>query len=324
MRKHTILCMLGSLFVAFSLACEKKPTPVPSTVEALLKRLPRESNVLAFVDAADLRKTFLYERFEERHKESSEDLETLIEETGFDPRRDIDRIVLSAVGNIEEQEPKIACALVKGKFDKERIERVLREREARVETYRGYTIYASPEQRKGPYLTFLDETTAALGNEEGIRKIIALHEDGGESAAQNTEMRTLLEGLDYKTQMWGILRIDDAARKLGERIGRLKGEFDVGKLVTAVRTLVFSVEIADRIGLSFQGVCTTPEEAKLLTKTARGVVAFLKIGAEEEGALMEMLEAIQVRQRGNVVTVRGSISKALVEQLNRKIGGREL
>ncbi|HIC95717.1 TPA: hypothetical protein EYP12_03700, partial [Candidatus Bipolaricaulota bacterium] len=310
MRKHTILCMLGSLIVALSLACEKKPAPVPSTVEALLKRLPREANVLAFLDVADIRETFLYKRFEERHKELPRDLEAFIEETGFDPRRDIDRVVLSAVGDMEEQEPKITCALVQGKFDRERIERALREREAEMETYRGYAIYSSPESQ-GLYMTFLDETTAALGNEEGVRKIIALHEDGGESAAQNTEMRTLVEGLEYKDQMWGIVRIDDAAWKLGERIGKLKGEFDVGKLVAAVRTLVFSAEIADRIGLSFQGVCTTEEEAELLAKAVRGGVAFLKIGAEEDGTLIELLEATRVTQRGNVVSVQGSISKAL-------------
>ena len=140
MRIFSVLLVIGILLV--SVGCER--AALPGGMMELLRIVPRDVDLLAVAHVGKLKKSFLYELWEAREDEDRvrRDLGKLREEIGIDPERDVEIAVFSAAGGFKP--PVFAALLVRGTFDREKIEDRLVKEGFKSDEYEGHRVYALP------------------------------------------------------------------------------------------------------------------------------------------------------------------------------------
>ena len=319
MKITSVLSSICILAVLLGTGCEKTKSAVPEGTMELLRLVPKDANVVAVAHMEELKKSFLYDWLEKRGEKEGEverNLREFQEETGVDPKRDIEIAMFSATGGL--MDPSYIAVLIRGRFDRSAIEDLLKEKGAEVEEYEGCRLY-SPVEGKGPSMAFLDDRTFVLGMDESVHTAVDLRRGREESFAETPDRMALVQGLEYRDQFWCLADVNDVSRGIaGRALGRIKGEFDLGNIVAAIQQVVFSADIRNSVDVSCGGICAEQKDAELLARALRGVVAFGRAGAEEGGDLMGLLDGIRIRSEQERVWVTVSVSREMVERLEEK------
>jgi len=314
MKAASVVLLICMLLV--TAGCEK--AALPRGMVELLRIVPRDVDVLAVAHVEKLKESFLYDLWKERGDgwdKIERDLQTFQEETGVDPRRDVEIAMFSAADGLRA--PIFAALLIRGAFDREEIEGHLKEAGLEGEEYEGYRVYST--LRGNPAMGFLDDHTVVLGTAGSVRTTVDLKRGEGESFAEAPERMALVEGLAYRDQLWCLSEVNDTSRKIaGKVLGKVQGEFDLGNIVDAIRQVAFCVDVRASVNVSLQGICVEENDADLLARALRGFVAFGKVGAEEDGELMKLLDAIQIRSHKRIVAATASVSRETIERLEER------
>ena len=315
MRIFSVLLMIGILLA--SVGCERAVLP-RGTME-LLRAVPSNVDLLAVAHVGKLKKSFLYELWKEREEEDRvrRDLGKFREEIGIDPERDVEIAVFSAAGGFKP--PVFAALLIRGTFDREKIEDRLTEEGFKNDEYEGHRVYALPLV-ESPAMAFLDDHTFVLGTAGSVRTTVDMRRGEGESFAEAPDRMALVEGLTYRDQLWCLAEVNDASRKIaGEVLGSVQKEFDLSNIVDAVRQIALCADVRASLNVSLQGICDEEKDAELLARALRGLMAFGKMGAEEHGELIKLMDAIRIRSDKRTVDIMASVSRETLEHLEERM-----
>lgn len=105
---------------------------------------------------------------------ADEHFQQVIEQTGFDPRHDLDELVFATSGpGSANTQPKFAI-LARGTFDQNRIEAKVKAKGAVVQSYQGiHVIVNDQKNHHGAGFAFLDGGIAVIADPTTLRQIIA-------------------------------------------------------------------------------------------------------------------------------------------------------
>ncbi|MFL6352407.1 MAG: hypothetical protein ACJ74Z_11235 [Bryobacteraceae bacterium] len=103
-----------------------------------------------------------------------ERFQQLTEETGFDPRRDLNEVLFATSGPGEVNTQPSFVVLARGSFDQNRIEAKAKAKGAAVETYQGvHLMLKARENHHNSGVAFLDGGIAVLADRATLRQIVA-------------------------------------------------------------------------------------------------------------------------------------------------------
>jgi hypothetical protein len=106
--------------------------------------------------------------------ESDEHLQEVIEQTGFDPRHDLDELVFATSGPGGEKAQQTFAVLARGTFDQNRIESKVKAKGAVIQSYQGvHLILNDQKNHRGPGFAFLDGGIAVMADAATLRQIVA-------------------------------------------------------------------------------------------------------------------------------------------------------
>jgi hypothetical protein len=285
----------------------------PSDVLALM---PGDASMIVYADVAALRDQPLVQRLASMapQVQPGPEYATFIGATGFEYQRDLDRVVL-ATRSVPNSEPPASQTLViaDGRFDQEKIEAYAL-RSGKVEQRNGHAVYTTPTATPGKMTAF---TFLAAGR-------VALADGGDISSALGERSQAPV----------------DAA--LQEQISRVAGAplFLVGKPQAIVPAGgpagAFSTPLdglrwvnlaarpdGDRVLLSAEGVCDSPEQAQQMATTLeflrgllRGMLADPqnsgRLPAETAQAISQMFQAAQISTDASRVRLLVSVDTAML------------
>ncbi|HEV8336854.1 MAG TPA: hypothetical protein VGR67_10585, partial [Candidatus Polarisedimenticolia bacterium] len=186
--KRAALCA-SILLIVLAPACRR----LALRQEAVeLSYLPADSLFVASMDVVRLRKAPLYGKLDSE----SGQLKTFLLRLGIDPRKDLDHVTLAFRGSATE--PGEWLALLRGRFDRARIEKGLEDPGARmsVDTYRGKKIHSLVSVPDIGELSFavIDPTAAALGKSKAIQMALDVRDHAVPSLERNETMKKLVAG----------------------------------------------------------------------------------------------------------------------------------
>ncbi|MEE8201902.1 MAG: hypothetical protein V3R29_12145 [Candidatus Acidoferrales bacterium] len=208
--------MAGVVYLAYRSA-PPGPRPQPKAIPAL-GWLPAESGLVAGFDLEQLRgQAWLLALLEEAGGEVEEGAEyrEFVEATGFDYRRDLDRVWLGVFGASEE--PTVA-GVAEGRFDRERILAYARRQGAIQTLHGGVDIYEVQTEFRPPpipgqpppetqvrtfALAFLEESYLAFGTDAAsVARVVDCREGRAPAVASDAARRADLERLAAGRQVW--------------------------------------------------------------------------------------------------------------------------
>jgi hypothetical protein len=233
-------------------------------------------------------------------------LQTLIDTTGFDPRRDLREILV--VWN-SEAGGKSGVIMARGTFDVARIVEAALSQGQMVETYKGVEIVGDP---KGS-LAFVDSTLVISGPGVSLRAAIdrrsAAVGIGADLAAQVNQLSTTKDA-------WFVTLVPPAQLQ------------EVGATLNKVQQASGGVKFGVNVVLTAQTVSQTDKDATVLAETLKMLTGMAQMtapkGLAASGAAL--LQNLSVAAAGATTTLSLSVPEQQIEQIIKAshAGGQSL
>lgn len=141
---------------------------------ALLALIPPGAKLVAGVRLDQARSSEFGQHVLNRMNTEDERFQQLIEQTGFDPRHDLDELVFATSGPGSDKSQPQFVILARGTFDQSRIEAKVKAKGGAIQSYEGvHLIVDGPKNRHGGAFAFLDGGIAVMADQATLRQIIA-------------------------------------------------------------------------------------------------------------------------------------------------------
>ena len=314
MRK--LLSVMFALALTGSLASAASPTTAD-----LLRLVPEGAQAIVSIDSAALRvHPFVQSWLAGQHAWAATDetLKHFLDDAGLDPVRDVDLILLAAVGDGRET---AGVVFLVGHFDAAALASALTARGASAFTLAGVPALRLPEsghcaapavlvQRSADLVIVGEEASvaAAVAPAHGIPALVSAEIAAGE--------------IDLAAPFWMAAAVPAAARRhVGETAAHMQGEGSEsirGALLAsgAVQKVIVRAYLDDSLRVLASAVTDTAEDADLLRDTIKGAIAAARLHLQASSPeLVDVLRGIEVSADGAAVSGKGAIPIALLEKV---------
>jgi hypothetical protein len=304
-----------------------------------LRYLPSTSTVVAYADVREVMASELRQRFRESlAPDAQENGQREFQElTGINIETDIDRVVAgldATSGGASGQGAGVV--LGRGRFDEVKIEALMRQHGAHVDTYRGKRIITAetsqlhdappadpptapgfpvaPPVPRGPQsfsLSFVEPGLVAVGTTALVQHVIDLHNGGGESALTNEGLMEHVKALG-NGNVWAVGRLDVLRTR--------------SKLPPAVADRLPPItwfSVTGRIDGGLQAALSAEtrddESAKNLRDVVRGFLALAKLQTSSKPEYQRFVDSLELRGTGNTVALSVDIPAQVFEALRETL-----
>ncbi len=239
------------------------------------------------------------------------DGEELLREAGLDPLRDVDATVIAVSERALGHDAWLA--LFGGSFDPASLGAALLRRGATVVPGVPFLLLRSDQDdADAPFIAALDQLIAVGDERSVVAAVSATTLGAGVVRVERASGR-----LDPSATFWLVVEVPPALREQA-RVGEDTPEAMRG-LVQASRALermVLHARLGDALELSGWALADTAENAGLLHDAARGLVAALRLGAQERHPeLLDVLRQVRISQSDREVNAEAAIPVTLLEAL---------
>ena len=284
--------------------------------------VPRDAAAIAYADVHEIMTSELRQRLHRALPMKEDGQRDLEARTGINIETDIDRIVACLYPERSgDSRGGAGMVLARGRFDEVKIEALMREHGATVETYNGKrlvvgdhalrdrdSVDAGDTPRRASHsfaVSFIEPGLAAIGSTSLIKSAIDLHRGGNnpqrglESVTGNEELMNLVRSLD-DGNAWAVGRFD----ALGSH-ARLPEA--VSSQIPAITWVSASGHVNGGIRGVIRAEARDDEAANNLRDVVRGFLALAKLQSGSRPELQLMMQSLELQGTGKTVGLSFSV-----------------
>jgi hypothetical protein len=239
----------------------------------------------------------------------------LMEETGFDPRRDLQSLVFA--GSATQGSQSAFAILARGTFDERRIRAHAQAQGASFETYQGVEMILNLHQGEPTALAFLDVGVAVVADATTLRQIIA-----GRAAATvlPQALRGRIEALGSADDLWfvSLMSGDFLSKHLGVETGEGEPLAQQGKAVQSIIQSSGGVRLGSTINVTFHAITRSPQDANSLADVIHFLASMVQMQRQNDARadlVASSLDSMVVQTEGDAVHFSMSMPEKNAEQL---------
>jgi hypothetical protein len=198
--------------------------------------------------------------------------------------------------------------LARGRFDVVKIEALMREHGAQVESYKGkrLVVGGGPDGASAMSLAFLEAGLVAFGTNQLVHTAVDLR-DGGASVLTNHEMMNLVRDLD-SGNAWAAGRFDVLTSQASIPAG-------VREKLPSITWFSASARVGDGLSAVVRGEAKDEASANNLRDVVRGALALAKLQASSRPEFQGLVQSFQLGGSGTSVSVSFDLPVQLVDAL---------
>lgn len=291
-----------------------------------LRYVPRDAALVAYVDVREVMASEVRKRLRESWPDQQNGQQEFQNQTGINIESDVDHIVAYTEQNTAVANQTPGVVLARGTFTESKIDSLMREHGARVETYKNKRVLivtgnnvlpAVPGgDANGPVVVarpdlavaFLQPGLVAVGDAELVRRTIDL-ENNGTNLLTNDEVMNLIKGLETGNA-WAVGRFDalQSATNLPEGL----------KQLSSITWFSMTGRIADGITGVVRAETRDEESANNLRDVMRGFMALAKMQAGSQPDLQPLVQSLEIGGTGKTVALSFSVPAQIFEHIPGK------
>jgi hypothetical protein len=276
-----------------------------------LRYVPSDAAVVAYADVREVMASALRRRMKQSLPGQENGQREFQDRTGINIETDIEHVVACLDKPVEGSTmPGSGMVLARGLFDEVKIEALMREHGAVVESYKGTRLIvaspAGPAQAPEFALAFLKPGLAAVGNASLIRRAVDL-ENGGPNITSNDEVMNLVKSLD-SGNAWAVGRFDAirSAAKLPPGLAQMP----------AITWFSATGQVNDGITGVVRAEARDDESATNLRDVVRGFLALAKLQATSKPELQTLVQSLELGGSGKTVALSFSVPGAVFDLIH--------
>jgi hypothetical protein len=291
-----------------------------------LNYIPRDASVIAFANVHEIMNSELRQKLHRALPMQENGQQELQNQTGINLETDVNTVV--ACMSPDGVDRGAGMVLARGLFDETKIEALMREHGAHVETYNGKRVVVADPQdvrqddpgdkplnplhtRPSISLSFIEPGLAAIGSTRLIKSAIDLHNSGNnpqaglESVTGNDELMNLVKSLD-NSNAWAVGRFD-ALRAQSHLPATVLGQ------IPAISWFAASAHINGGLRGTLRAETRDDESAKNLRDVVTGFLALAKMGAGAKPELQAMMQSLELAGTGRTVSLSFAVPAELFD-----------
>ena len=293
---------------------------------AELGYVPRDASVIAFANVNEIMNSELRQKLHRVLPMQENGQQELQNQTGINLETDVDTVVACMSPDTANAKPGAGMVLARGRFDETKIEALMREHGAHVETYNGKRlIVADPmdvaKTHSSFSLSFMEPGLAAIGSTTLIKSAIDLHKAGNnpqtglESVTGNEELMTLVRSLD-NSNAWAVGRFD-ALRTQSHLPANVLSQ------IPAISWFAVSGHVNGGLRGTLRAEARNDESANNLRDVVRGFLALAKLGSGAKPELQAMMQSLELGGSGKTVSLSFAVPAELFDVIGAAAGQRK-
>lgn len=310
--------LISSLLISGSL------TAFASVDNGLLALVPANATIVGSVDFTRARNSEFGQYLLTKSQAGDAHFQEMIEETGFDPRRDLQDVVFASAGpragSEDGRRQGSFAILARGTFDQERIEATAKTKGAVVQVFQGVELIVNKSSGEPTALAFPDTGVAVLADLTTLRQIIA---NRGTPTVLDPALQTKIDAVGSRNDLWfaSLTGGGFLARHIRQE-SRQEGETQPLQQQAQVLKGVTQSSGGIRLGavneITFDAITRTPQDATSLADIVRFLASMVQMQREKDaraGIVASSLDGMQLETSGNTMHVTISMPEKSLEQL---------
>jgi hypothetical protein len=232
------------------------------------------------------------------------DLNELIAETGFDPRRDIREVLFaSAAERSDRRQPKKGLVLILGNFDVPRILRAAQAKQAGTEKYQGVDVLKN--KRGTQWVAFPDSTLAIAGDAANVQAAVGRL---SAPAVLDAALAVKINQLSTTQDFWAV--------SMDPRMNMMRAAPAQNGIVEKVEEISGGVKLGSTVVFSAEAVATTEKDATALADVVRLMANLARLNTSPQNEeFAGLLDSLNVQAEAKVVRASLSVPEEQLERL---------
>jgi len=282
----------------------------------LLALIPSSATTVGGMDVARARNSPLGQYLLANSQTENLNFETLIQETGFDPRRDLEQVVFEASGTGAKGQKSFAI-LARGTFDEGLIKVAAKKNGAGVQVYEGVEMIVTAPSDHGNVIAFPESGLAVMADLKTMRQIIA---NRATPTVLDASLQSGIDAVSAGHDAWFVSTTGG-----GFIADRLRGETghsdeipQQSKVLDSIAQSSGGIRFGEVIEASFEAVTRSPQDATSLADVIRFATSMVQMQRQNDpraAILASSLDSMKLQVTGNSVHFAVSMPEGSVEQL---------
>jgi hypothetical protein len=285
-------------------------------------------NVRQILDSPIIKKNFL--EAAQEHLRGNDQVQDILKDLGFDPFKDLDRVIIAAPGGTEKDR---GLVIVHGRFNvdkfKAKAEETVKDNSDNLKIHKvlggKFILYEVnlPDVDDPLFVALASRDTILVS--PGKDYVIDALKKAGQTekpALKDKNFQSLLEKVDDRQSLsLAVVKNPEIQKALKKAPGDIKG------MLEKIQALGGGLTITDEVKLELVATTKNATEAKDLRDSAKAglnliqglVSAFAQNDASPEAEfVVEILKSLRVTSKDEAVVIRGRISSDLIEDTIKK------
>jgi hypothetical protein len=283
--------------------------------QGLLNLVPAETKVIGGF-AIEAGKVSPFGQYLVSHLQLHEsDIQKLADDTGFDPRRDLQEVLFAGVAPAQDsaQHPPVVV-IARGNFDPMKVKSQILAKGGHTESYRGVDLLTGPRNSHGS-IAFLDTTLAILGDSTMVRSVIANRQS---PTLVDSQLEQKVHAVSDSNEAW-FASILPGSQLPGRTAFSNQGQQINGAAIQSILQSSGGVHFAtEGLQISFEALTRSDKDAQALSDVFRffaGMVQMQRENQPEVASLASALNGMQLTTGGSTLRMSLLLPEKTVEQL---------
>ena len=275
-----------------------------------LQLVPGNAVVVAYANVHEVMVSNLRERIRQAMPHLPDGQREFENATGINIETDVDRIVAALVPPADGRfdVPRSGLFIASGRFNRVRIETLMREHGASEETYKGRRLFVAQHDGVGLSVAFVEQGLVAVGGAPLVRAAID-RRDGGDSVRGNDDIMGLVRSLD-RGNVWAVGRFDALT-------SRANLPPQIASQLPPITWFAVSGHVNGGLLGDVRMETRDEESASQFRDVIRGFIALARMQADTHPELEQVMRSIQLGGSGKTVAVSFELPAAALDVLSR-------
>jgi hypothetical protein len=288
-----------------------------SVDSGLLSMVPAEAKIVGSVDLAHARNSDFGQYLLSKAQSEDPHFQEMIDQTGFDPRRDLETIMFVSSGPGVTGKPSSFAILARGSFDTSRIKALATSKGATTMNFQGIDIIVNAKDRgRQTAIGFPEAGVAVMADLDTLKEIIA---NRATPVTLDANLLSKINSIGGSNDAWYVSLIGGSF--LADHIGK-----DGAPQAKALQGVVQSsggVKLGSTIDATFDATTRSPQDATALSDVIRFIASMVQMQRQNDpraGVLATALDGMTLENSGSSVHVSVSMPEKSLEDLAAEAG----
>jgi hypothetical protein len=311
-RRFGRAAILGAAILFLAMTFAPRPSSAGTLSTSVIGMFPKNVGEFTYADLKTARKFPWFSQLREQLLPSRfRDFEKFLATAGVDPNAQVDEIAWAAIAPSKaDGEEVVGVAL--GSFDPSSNEEKFKQQKLPMIDVHGYHLYAfgSGTGAGDLLFMFIDSNTAAFGHRGALEKLIDVRTGVSESLLTNELMFPLIGEANGNGIIWGVLDKTYAHLALTQLLPEATQFAQAAPIVSRIRAMTITVDADTGIDAHFQAVCSTPDDANLLSAGMQAALMMRRYQeAQDHPDLAGTIDQIRIGPAGDRLKIEVPVTQ---------------